>query len=111
LIFDNDARWFVVQADGGFYFVYILPAGPSRTKGFKLDISIFDLDFDGIIDKKFDKGYGFIRSKGFQKSLFFHFTALQNADWEDIQIGDNVIIDEIVEEPKGCIAKKVTLKK
>ncbi len=54
----------------------------------------------GTIAKKMDRGFGFIKSEGMSKDLFFHAKELDGVMFEDLQEGDAVSFD-IAEGPKG----------
>lgn len=54
----------------------------------------------GIVAKKMDKGFGFIKVEGQQKDLFFHSNELQNIAFDDLREGDRVSF-EVGESPKG----------
>ncbi|MDP3902205.1 MAG: cold shock domain-containing protein [bacterium] len=63
----------------------------------------------GTIVRKMDKGYGFIKSDGGEKDLFFHANELQNADFDSVKEGDKVEF-EIAQGQKGPQATKVSKK-
>ena len=54
----------------------------------------------GTVAKKTDKGFGFIKSDGQAKDLFFHSNELKNISFDDLQEGDMVSF-EVGESPKG----------
>ncbi|MFA6503146.1 MAG: cold shock domain-containing protein [Candidatus Paceibacterota bacterium] len=54
----------------------------------------------GIVAKKTDKGFGFIKRDNGQKDLFFHSNELQNVSFDELQEGDKVSF-EVGESPKG----------
>lgn len=54
----------------------------------------------GIVAKKTDKGFGFIKSEGQEKDLFFHSNELQNISFDELQEGDAVSF-EVGDSPKG----------
>ena len=54
----------------------------------------------GIVAKKTDKGFGFIKRDDGQKDLFFHSNELQNVSFDELQEGDKVSF-EVGESPKG----------
>lgn len=54
-----------------------------------------------------DKGYGFIKTEGQAKDLFFHSNELQNAKFDDLREGDAVEF-EIAQGEKGPQAIKVS---
>lgn len=60
----------------------------------------------GKIARLMDKGYGFISREGEEKDLFFHATELQNADFNDLQEGDEVTFD-VTDGDKGPQAVNV----
>ena len=53
-----------------------------------------------VATKVADKGFGFIKSEGQAKDLFFHSNELQNISFDELQEGDTVSF-EIGESPKG----------
>lgn len=55
---------------------------------------------EGIVAKKTDKGFGFIKRDGQEKDLFFHSNELQNISFEELQEGDKVSF-EVGDSPKG----------
>jgi cold shock protein len=55
---------------------------------------------NGTIKKKMDKGFGFIKSEGQDKDLFFHSNSLQGVSFDEIREGDQVTFDT-EESPKG----------
>lgn len=60
----------------------------------------------GVIKAKTEKGFGFIRSEGSSKDVFFHMTHLKNIDFDDLNVGDNVEF-ELTEGEKGPAAVEV----
>ena len=54
----------------------------------------------GTVAKKTDKGFGFIKSDGQAKDLFFHANELQNTTFDELREGDMVSF-EVGESPKG----------
>jgi CspA family cold shock protein len=60
----------------------------------------------GTIKKKTDKGFGFIKTEGSDKDLFFHSNALISISFADIQEGDTVSFD-VEDSPKGKNAVNV----
>ena len=60
----------------------------------------------GIVAKKTDKGFGFIKRDDGQKDLFFHSNELQNISFDEIQEGDKVSF-EVGDSPKGPNAVSV----
>jgi cold shock CspA family protein len=69
---------------------------------------VYNQAYEGVVDKVMN-GFGFVRVQGFKKGIFFHHSAIQNGSWQDIEEGLSVIIEEVIDEPKGTMAKKVTL--
>jgi len=61
----------------------------------------------GIVAKKTDKGFGFIKRDNGQKDLFFHSNELQNISFDEIQEGDKVSF-EVGDSPKGPNAVNVS---
>jgi len=61
---------------------------------------------DGTIKKLTDKGFGFITQSGSDKDLFFHMSALDGVDFDDLQEGQNVEF-EVGSGPKGPRAENV----
>lgn len=53
-----------------------------------------------------DKGFGFITQDGGASDLFFHMSAVQNAEFESLQEGERVSFD-IGSGPKGPRAETV----
>ena len=62
---------------------------------------------EGIVAKKTDKGFGFIKRDDQQKDLFFHSNELQNVSFDELQEGDKVSF-EVGESPKGPNAVNVS---
>ncbi len=60
----------------------------------------------GIVAKKTDKGFGFIKRDGEQKDLFFHSNELKNVSFDELQEGDKVTF-EVGDSPKGPNATNV----
>ncbi len=60
----------------------------------------------GTIKKKTDKGFGFIKTEGSDKDLFFHSNALVGVSFDDLQEGENVSFDT-EDSPKGKNAVNV----
>lgn len=61
---------------------------------------------DGTIKKLTDKGFGFITQSGSDKDLFFHMSALNGVDFDDLQEGQSVEF-EVGSGPKGPRAENV----
>jgi len=62
---------------------------------------------EGIVIKKNDKGFGFIKRDGQEKDLFFHSNELRNVSFDELQEGDKVSF-EIGDSPKGPNALNVS---
>lgn len=65
---------------------------------------------EGIVIKKNDKGFGFIKVDGApdgSKDLFFHSNELKNISFDELQEGDKVSF-EIGDSPKGPNALNVS---
>jgi len=60
----------------------------------------------GTIIRKRDEGYGFIKPETGDKDVFFHASALEKVEFDDLQEGDVVSFD-IEEGPKGPAAVNV----
>ncbi len=60
----------------------------------------------GSIKKKTDKGFGFIKTEGSDKDLFFHSNALVAISYDELREGDNVTFD-VEDSPKGKNAVNV----
>ena len=61
----------------------------------------------GIVAKKTDKGFGFIKREGQVKDLFFHSNELVGVSFDSLREGDTVSF-EVAESPKGPNAIKVS---
>lgn len=61
---------------------------------------------NGIIKKKTDKGFGFIKSEGQEKDLFFHSNSLSGITFDQLNEGDKVTFDT-EDSPKGKNAVNV----
>lgn len=61
---------------------------------------------NGTIKKKTDKGFGFIKSEGQDKDLFFHSKGLVGVSFDQLREGDQVTFD-VEESPKGKNAVNV----
>ena len=62
---------------------------------------------EGIVAKKTDKGFGFIKRDNQDKDLFFHSNELQNISFDALQEGDKVSF-EVGDSPKGPNAVNVS---
>ena len=64
----------------------------------------------GIISKKTDRGFGFIKmdDPNARKDIFFHATGLKNIRFDELQEGETVTFD-IEQGDKGPVAKNVTV--
>lgn len=62
---------------------------------------------EGIVAKKTDKGFGFIKRNDSDKDLFFHSNELKNISFDELQEGDKVSF-EVGESPKGPNAVNVS---
>lgn len=63
----------------------------------------------GVIEKLTDKGFGFIRVPGMDKTVFFHASKTRDVKYDDLRIGDNVTFDELEQDEKGVKAVGVSL--
>jgi CspA family cold shock protein len=61
----------------------------------------------GVIEKKTEKGFGFIKNDEHEKGIFFHATSLVDVEFDDLQEGDQVEFD-LEETPRGLNASNVT---
>ncbi len=61
----------------------------------------------GIVAKKTDKGFGFIKRDGESKDLFFHSNELTNVSFDELREGDAVSF-EVGNSPKGPNAVNVS---
>ncbi len=61
---------------------------------------------NGIIKKKTDKGFGFIKIEGQDKDLFFHSNSLTGITFDELHEGENVTFDT-EDTPKGRNAVNV----
>lgn len=64
---------------------------------------------NGIIAHLAEKGYGFIQVPGYSSNVFFHAKELKGIAFPDLNKGDEVMIDEIVQGEKGMSARGVSL--
>lgn len=64
---------------------------------------------NGIIERLNEKGFGFLKVQGHAKSIFFHASQLKGVRFNELQEGDNVIFEEIVDTDKGQHAVGVSL--
>ncbi len=62
---------------------------------------------EGIVIKKNEKGFGFIKRDGQAKDLFFHSNELKNISFDELQEGDKVSF-EVGDSPKGPNALNVS---
>ncbi|MHB8860487.1 MAG: cold-shock protein [Minisyncoccota bacterium] len=62
---------------------------------------------EGIVAKKTDKGFGFIKRNDSDKDLFFHSNELRNVSFDELQEGDKVSF-EVGDSPKGPNAVNVS---
>ncbi len=53
-----------------------------------------------------DKGFGFIKIEGEEKDLFFHANDVENVDFNDLQVGDELEFER-VDSDKGPKAESV----
>ena len=63
---------------------------------------------NGVIKKKTDKGFGFIKSEGQEKDLFFHSNSVAGTTFDKLNEGDKVTF-ETEDSPKGKNAVNVLL--
>ncbi len=63
----------------------------------------------GVIEKLTDKGFGFIKVEGVEKSVFFHASKMRGVKFDELRVGDPVTFDEIVYNDKGQSAIGVML--
>ena len=61
---------------------------------------------EGTIKKLTDKGFGFIKTGGGEKDLFFHSSSLQGVSFDDLREGQEVSFTE-GRGPKGPCAENV----
>ena len=61
----------------------------------------------GTIVRLMDKGYGFIKTEGNNKDLFFHSKEVKNTDFNSLKEGDAVEF-EVTEGQKGPQAVRVS---
>lgn len=61
----------------------------------------------GVVAKKTDKGFGFIKREGGDKDLFFHAKELVGITFDELQEGDAVQF-EVGDSPKGPNAVQVS---
>ena len=61
----------------------------------------------GKIARLTDRGFGFISREGVEKDLFFHSKELQNVQFDELKVGDQVQF-EVSDSPKGPNATKVS---
>lgn len=65
--------------------------------------------YRGVIEKVTDKGFGFIRIEGMEKSVFFHASKLNGVKFDELRVGDQVSVDEIDQDEKGVKAVGIQL--
>ena len=61
----------------------------------------------GKIVRLTDRGFGFISREGVEKDLFFHSKELQNVQFDELKVGDQVQF-EVAQSEKGPNATKVS---
>lgn len=61
---------------------------------------------EGIIARKTDRGFGFIKRAGEEKDLFFHSNELKGVTFDELREGDKVTFD-VQDSPKGPNAVNV----
>jgi CspA family cold shock protein len=61
---------------------------------------------NGVIKRLTDKGFGFIAVDGEEKDIFFHFSALIDVQFEDLNEGDQVTF-EVEDSERGPRAVNV----
>ena len=54
-----------------------------------------------------DRGFGFISREGVEKDLFFHSKELQNVQFDELKVGDQMQF-EVTQSEKGPNATKVS---
>ena len=62
---------------------------------------------EGIVSRKTDKGFGFIKREGEEKDVFFHSNELVGITFDELSEGDRVTF-EVGDSPKGPNAIKVS---
>lgn len=62
---------------------------------------------DGTIVRLADRGFGFIKTEGQEKDLFFHSKELVGVDFDSLKEGDKMTF-EVADSPKGKNAIKVS---
>jgi CspA family cold shock protein len=62
---------------------------------------------NGEIAKVMEQGYGFIKAEGQEKDLFFHFSDLQDVNFDDLKEGDAVTF-EVADGQKGPSAVNIS---
>lgn len=62
---------------------------------------------EGIVARKTDRGFGFIKRAGEEKDLFFHSNELKGITFDELREGDAVTF-EVQESPKGPNAVNVS---
>ncbi|CAN5688361.1 cold shock domain-containing protein [soil metagenome] len=61
----------------------------------------------GIVAKKSENGFGFIKRDGQDRDLFFHSNELKNISFDELKEGDTVSF-EVGDSPKGPNAINVS---
>ena len=61
----------------------------------------------GKIVRLTDRGFGFISREGVEKDLFFHSKELQNVQFDELKVGDQMQF-EVTQSEKGPNATKVS---
>lgn len=56
-----------------------------------------------------EKGYGFIKVEGHDKNIFFHVKDLKGLSMDELQKGDSIVYEDIIDTPKGKAAKGISL--
>lgn len=61
---------------------------------------------EGVIARKTDRGFGFIKVAGQEKDIFFHSNELKGVTFDELREGDRVTF-EVQDSPKGPNAVNV----
>jgi cold shock CspA family protein len=64
---------------------------------------------EGKIEHLTDKGFGFIKCADYSKNVFFHAKDLIDVSFEDLQKGDVVTMEEVLQGEKGFSGKGIRL--